>query len=543
MTDPNMDTWRVESDQIAISGELDAILAASNDAIFTKTLDNIVSSWSIGAMRMYGYTAGEIVGRQVAILVPPDRLGEIDEINRCMLLGKRSDTETKRITKSGGIIDVALTVIPVRDSAGQVVKGVSIARDLTTLRLVETEVAALRSKDAQRLVVLETANRVALDILSSRAGVEALTHIADAARMLAKARYAALGVARTDGPGLQEFVTVGLTPEEEKAIGPRPHGIGILGLLLDISEPLRIDKLSSHESSVGFPANHPVMESFLGVPIRRGDTVFGSLYLTEKEGGASFTEEDVIAVEALGAHAAVAIHNFFMMSRQRALVSGLINAQEEERRAVAYDLHDGLTQYVMAAHMHLETSRIAQSKGNAEKAQRELDRGVHYLKESVIESRRLVNGLRSLALDDLGLAGAIEQIISEEKERSGWEDVEFVHNIADRRFDKTLETTAYRILQEGLTNVRKHAEASRIRLMLLLDDDTDEKTLTVEVRDWGKGFVPAEKAGDYSHLGLQGMAERAHLLSGSFDITSAPGQGTAIRATFAVDESKDPVTL
>ena len=103
-------------------------------------------------------------------------------------------------------------------------------------------------------------------------------------------------------------MTVGLTEAEEAVIGSRPRGTGILELLLDRSAPLRINVLGEHPSSVGFPTNHPPMSSFLGVPIRRGDTALGSLYLTDKQGGLPFTEDDEIAVEALGAYAAVAIH-------------------------------------------------------------------------------------------------------------------------------------------------------------------------------------------------------------------------------------------
>ncbi len=126
----------------------------------------------------------------------------------------------------------------------------------------------LQAQTKNRMVVLETANRVALDILAQRTGIEALRHIADAARTLAGARYAALGVARPGGKGLREFVTVGLSAEEETALGARPHGLGVLGLLLERNAPLRIDVLGRHPASVGFPANHPPMTSFLGVPIR-----------------------------------------------------------------------------------------------------------------------------------------------------------------------------------------------------------------------------------------------------------------------------------
>ncbi len=390
------------------------------------------------------------------------------------------------------------------------------------------------SPETNRALVLETANRVALDILSSRTGVEALRHIAEAARILAHARYAALGVARTDGQGLLEFVTVGLTNEEESLIGSRPSGRGILGLLLKHEHPMRLDDMTQHPVFAGFPANHPPMKSFLGVPIRRGDTTLGSLYLTDKTGGGTFTQADEAAVQALGAYAAVAVHNLYMLAKQRALVSGLIVAQEEERRAIAYELHDGLTQYVMASHAHLEVFRAAWNNQEDERARRELDKGLRYLNDAVVESRRLVNGLRSLALDDLGLAGALEQLSSEEKQRAGWKDMEFLHNIAGVRFDKMLETAVYRVAQEAITNARRHAHTGRVRIMLLLgpDTQTEQELLMLEVRDWGCGFVVEEKSGDYAHVGMQSMIERVNLMGGRYTLHSMPGQGTTVRASF-----------
>ena len=400
------------------------------------------------------------------------------------------------------------------------------------------------SETENRALVLETANRVALDILASRTGVEALRHIAEAARTLSHARYAALGVARPNGQGLIEFVTTGLTPAEEAVIGPRPIGAGLLGLLLKRIEPLRVDDLSRHPESIGFPPNHPPMRSFLGVPIRRGNMVLGSLYLTDKEGGGAFTEADEAAVQALGSYAAVAIHNLQQIGRQRALVSGLITAQEEERRAVAYDLHDGLTQYVMASHAHLETFKRAYDTGNRERAEREMEQGLRYLKEAVIESRRLVNGLRTLALDDLGLAVALEQLTVEEKFRAGWAEAEFLNNITGKRYHNALETTVYRVAQEALNNIRKHAQADRMRVVLLHSENlaTHAAQLTLEVQDWGRGFVPEEKAGDYAHLGLHGMIERVHLMGGEYTLQSAPGEGTTVRAVFPALEPQPEET-
>lgn len=420
--------------------------------------------------------------------------------------------------------------------------------DSGTIEGMESYSPESANEARQRALVLETANRVALDILAQETGVDALRHIAEAARALVGARYAALGVANPNGDGLEEFITAGLTPSEEAAIGPRPRGLGVLGLLLKRTEPLRIAYLSTDPASVGFPANHPPMNSFLGVPIRRGDTVLGSLYLTDKEDGQLFTEADADAVAALGAHAAVAIHHARLLSRQRALLSSLINAQEEERRAIAYDLHDGLTQYVMAAYAHLEAYRAeiterqeAEAKGEYEEETDNLAQGVKYLKEAVVESRRLVNGLRALALDDLGLAGALEQLLREEKQRAGWQHTDFLHNIAGRRFDRTLETTVYRVAQEALTNARKHAEANRVWVVVLLEAGTPGvgTRLTLEVRDWGRGFRREERvAADGPHgFGLHGMIERIHLIGGTHELGSAPGEGTRVFAVFPVDIS------
>lgn len=413
----------------------------------------------------------------------------------------------------------------------------------------QEQTSLLQQDEAQnRALILETANRVALDILSSRTGQEALRHIAEAARVLAGARYAALGVARPmtaqtlqkNGAQqeLDEFITVGITPAEQAALGALPKGRGILGLLLRRAAPLRIDVLAEHPASVGFPPHHPPMDSFLGVPIRRGNTVLGSLYLTNKQGGGAFTEADEIAVQALGAHAAVAIHSLQMLSQQRALIRRLITAQEEERRVVAHDLHDGLTQYVMGAHAHLETFRSAQREGKVEKAERELEQGLKYLKQAVIESRRMVNGLRSLALDDLGLVGALEQLLAEEKVHGDWNQADFLHNIAGRRFEKSLETAVYRVAQEALTNVRKHAGAERVRLLLQIRDNTRgaEPQLRLIVRDWGRGFALQSSANYRGHFGLQSMAERIRFLGGAYEIRSSPGNGTTVRAVFPVLE-------
>ncbi|MEU9020403.1 GAF domain-containing sensor histidine kinase [Actinomadura sp. NPDC048394] len=136
-----------------------------------------------------------------------------------------------------------------------------------------------------------------------------LRRITEAAVTLVDARYGALGVIDEEGERLVQFVTVGVTEDEIAAIGHWPHGKGILGLLIKEPRPLRLPDLSEHAESYGFPADHPPMRTFLGVPIRVRDEVFGNLYLTEKAGGGVFEEEDEVVVTALATAAGVAIEN------------------------------------------------------------------------------------------------------------------------------------------------------------------------------------------------------------------------------------------
>jgi signal transduction histidine kinase len=136
---------------------------------------------------------------------------------------------------------------------------------------------------------------------------QVLRQIVESAVVLVDAEYGALGV--VEGARLSEFLTVGITEEQVKAIGPLPSGRGILGELIRHPEPLRLTEISAHPASYGFPANHPPMHSFVGVPIRVRDEVFGNLYLTEKRGGGGFDAEDETVLRTLAVAAGIAIEN------------------------------------------------------------------------------------------------------------------------------------------------------------------------------------------------------------------------------------------
>lgn len=162
------------------------------------------------------------------------------------------------------------------------------------------------SEESKRLRALVEAGVA----LSSELSLDALLQrLVEIAAELTDARYGALGVIDRSGTALERFIATGITPEEHKAIGDLPHGRGILGVLIKEAKPLRLIELSTHKRSVGFPPNHPPMHTFLGVPILLRGVAYGNLYLTEKEGGAEFTEDDQELVTLLASQAAVAIEN------------------------------------------------------------------------------------------------------------------------------------------------------------------------------------------------------------------------------------------
>ena len=138
---------------------------------------------------------------------------------------------------------------------------------------------------------------------------EVLGRIVESAATLVDARYGALGVISADGERLVEFVTRGLSDEDRTRIGHPPRGHGVLGLLIQDPQPRRLKDISRHTDSYGFPANHPEMHTFLGVPVRIRNEVFGNLYMSEKQGADEFSPEDESILVALAAAAGVAIDN------------------------------------------------------------------------------------------------------------------------------------------------------------------------------------------------------------------------------------------
>jgi len=176
-----------------------------------------------------------------------------------------------------------------------------------------------------------------------------LNRIVVSACEITGAKYGALGVLGHGG-GLIDFVTFGLTEDERKAIGDLPRGHGILGLLIEHQEPLRLKHLQEHPASYGFPPNHPPMERFLGVPVRIRGSIFGNLYLTDKANGEDFTEQEEMLVEVLATAAGFVIENaraYAQSERRRQWLEASAQVSEALQPPVRID--DALRQIAIGA--------------------------------------------------------------------------------------------------------------------------------------------------------------------------------------------------
>jgi signal transduction histidine kinase len=211
------------------------------------------------------------------------------------------------------------------------------------------------------------------------------------------------------------------------------------------------------------------------------------------------------------------------------MVEKVVFAQEEERRRIAYDLHDGIAQLIVSAKQHADTcAELLRSEPG--RAARELTTAVDRLQQSIVETRRVLAALRPSAIESAGLATAIRRSLEDTAREAGW-SVSLVENLGNVRLPPAVETAAFRILQEALANARKHGRTARVEV----DVSREAEWLTLEIRDHGVGFASANELTRGRGLGLVSMRERARLLGGACTVDSVPEQGTRVQARLPLD--------
>jgi signal transduction histidine kinase len=341
---------------------------------------------------------------------------------------------------------------------------------------------------------------------------DVLQTIVASARRVLDARYAALGVPGPDDEFAQ-FVTDGISDEQWRAIGPLPRQHGILGAMLHDPNPVRLADVRSHPRFGWWPAAHPVLTSFLGMPIVHDGDILGTLFLANKQTPGGFTADDEELLRLLAAHAAIALINARLYERSREL------SIVEERNRISRELHDAVTQKLFSLRLTADAAATLVTR-DAARAVSELDTVRRLAAEATDELRAIVVGLRPVDLAGDGLDVAL---------RKQAELLDRVHRPAVKftggpvpRLPAAREEAAYRIAQEALHNALRHAAAALVTVTVQAVDGS----MVLEVTDDGHGFDPA---GPSRRSGLASMRDRARAAGGRLAVLSRPGAGTTVR--------------
>lgn len=301
------------------------------------------------------------------------------------------------------------------------------------------------------------------------------------------------------------------------------RGEGLSGEVMTTGRPTVIDNYQTYPRAL--PAFVQAgLASVAVVPIVSGDRTFGALNVLSINEAKSFSARDMIILTAIGHQAAIAIENAYLYENMRFYARKITQAQESERKRIARELHDDTIQSLIGLTRHMEALTTTGETLPETSVQR--IRGLQEATGDVIRRvRRFSQDLRPSILDDLGLLPTLEEMTTE-LNQDGLQS-EFRILGAERRLSSEAELTLFRIAQEALNNVRKHAQATQVVTTVELS----ESAVKMAVEDDGIGFKPptlVDHPAAASKLGLIGMHERARLLRGTLVIDSAPGQGTKV---------------
>ena len=370
---------------------------------------------------------------------------------------------------------------------------------------------------AERLSpALRAVSDAVLAVATEHSVDEVLQRLVERARELARARYAALGIPDGDG-GFAEFLVAGMSDELVASLGPLPRTHGMLGAMLETSEPFRTADIHGDPRFRGWwPAGHPDMRSFLGVPIVAADGVIGAFYLTEKLGAEDFTADDQELIELLAAHAAIAITNARLLEHSREL------SAVAERNRLALELHDAVSQKLFSVVLTAEAAATLIDR-DTDAAREKVERLRGLAGEALSELRSLIGELRPPNLARDGLCGALRK------------HIEVIRPLHPAEIELELDAGAtagvardhevLRIAQEAVQNALRHGVPARLGVRLGHRDGT----LVLEVSDDGVGFDPTDAALRARRLGLTSMEERADRIGARLEIHSEPGRGTSVR--------------
>jgi signal transduction histidine kinase len=349
---------------------------------------------------------------------------------------------------------------------------------------------------------------------------DVLQVIVRSARSLVGARYAALGVP-DEGNSFAEFVVDGISDAEWQAIGPLPRRHGMLGVLLTEGKPERLADISKDPRFEGWPAAHPRMSHFLGVPVRDGDQVLGIIFAANKTSAAAekrgFTERDQEILSLFAAHAAIALTNARLYERSREL------SVMQERSRLARELHDAVTQKLFSIRAHARAAAVLAGREpfDPDRVRAEIEVVSALGAEAHAELRAVIDGLAPPDLQNGGLAESLRRYAVLAGRAHG---IPVTFSAAELpALGARTEAALYRVAQEALHNALRHSGARAVRVRMA----RTPRRVTLDIEDDGHGFAPEAPSGG---VGLASMRQRAANVGGALTIRSGTS-GTLVRMT------------
>jgi PAS domain S-box-containing protein len=493
---------------------LAAIVDSSDDAIVSKTMDGVITSWNKSAERMFGYTREEAVGQHITLIIPEDRRDEEVKIVERLRRGERVDHfETVRLRKDGTLLDLSLTISPVKDAAGRVVGASKVARDITERKQAEQALA-------ERARLLDLSN----DAILVRDAADRVTYWnKSASELYGYSREEAVGrvsheLLRTEFPEPLERITEQLQQDNRwtgELIHRHKEGSRIV-----VASRWALDRDGRGHQKRVLETNNDITQQKLNERALR----------ESEERLRTLSDGLEIQVRARTQELEQRNAEILQQSEQlRELSNRLLKTQDDERRRIARELHDSAGQLITVLGMNL--AGIAQRVGQNPSLSETVEDTQNLVQQLSREIRTTSYLLHPPLLDENGLSQAIHWYMQGLKERT---DLEIELSVSEDfgRLPADLELTIFRIVQEGLTNIHRHSGSKTATLRLSRSADS----VLLRIEDHGKGISPEKLAAlraQRTGVGITGMRERVRHLKGVMDIQSN-GTGATISVTFPV---------
>ncbi|RMH22753.1 MAG: GAF domain-containing protein [Acidobacteria bacterium] len=380
-----------------------------------------------------------------------------------------------------------------------------------------TVLSKMQDRLEQQNRELEALRSAGLDIVSELSLDVLLQKVVDQARNLIGTRYGALSVVDEKG-AIETFITSGISPELRRRIGAPPTGKGLLGVVLREGQRLRLADITKDARAGGLPPHHPPMRSLLAVPVVCHGPFRGNLYLSEKHDGSDFTPLEEETLARFATQAAIAIDNAHLHRQVRDL------AVAQERVRIAHEMHDGQAQVLAYVNTKAQAVREFLRAGKIDEANAQLEQLAAAAREVLADVREGILGLRTVVDADRDMASALRNHAEQWQDQVGIPvSLDMVQPLP--AVDTEVALQLLRIVQESLSNVRKHARAERVRIRV----DGSGGRLRIEIADDGVGFDPGARApGKTPRFGLATMRERAEAIGARLTVRSRPGAGTRV---------------